>query len=100
MYFGPTVRGINDELHLARAVFDFRRDIKYSSEYILYTFISMAAEIGGYVGIFLGISIVNIGDYVNKLLEFCISMRAGWRATSARVGVRTEHSGGSAEQAY
>ena len=64
MYFGPPVTGDNDpdRADSARAVFYFRRDIKTTNEYILYTVLSMLAEIGGYVGLLLGASLANLGS--------------------------------------
>ena len=73
MYFGPPVAGPNepDRAHVAWAVFYFRRDIKTTKEYYLYSLLSMAAEIGGYVGLLLGASLVNIGRINSFLLDWC-----------------------------
>jgi hypothetical protein len=73
MYFGPPVTGINgpERSELAWGVFYFRRDIKTTNEYILYTLLSMAAEIGGYVGLLLGASLVNLGRINSFLLDLC-----------------------------
>ena len=50
MYFGPPVTGDqNPEVaDVARAIFYFRRDVKTTTEYYLYSPLSMVAEIGGY----------------------------------------------------
>ena len=56
---------------VAKVVFYFKQDIKTSHEYLIYTELSMLAEIGGYVGLMLGISFVNIGSLINKLLDYC-----------------------------
>ena len=61
----------NDQNSIARIVFYFKQDIKTSHEYLTYTELSMIAEIGGYVGLMLGISFVNIGSLINKLLDYC-----------------------------
>ena len=75
MYFGPPVTGINDPVReqYAWGVFYFRRDIKTTNEYVLYTILSMAAEIGAYVGLLLGASLVNLGGINNSLLEYCFN---------------------------
>lgn len=72
MYFGPPVTGINNEERskFAWGVFYFRRDIKVTTEYFLYSLLSMAAEIGGYVGLLLGASLVNLGQINNFLLDY------------------------------
>jgi hypothetical protein len=71
MYFGPPVIGKNnkEKLKFAWGIFYFRRDIKTTNEYLLYSLLSMAAEIGGYVGLLLGASLVNIGHINNFLLD-------------------------------
>ena len=61
----------NRQKSTAETVFYFKRDIKTSNEYFIYTELSMIAEIGGYVGLMLGISFVNIGSLINKLLDYC-----------------------------
>ena len=72
MYFGPPVTGQNNKArqNVAWGVFYFRRDIKVTKEYILYSLLSLAAEIGGYVGLLLGASLVNIGQINNVLLDY------------------------------
>ncbi len=74
MYFGPPVTGIRspDFANVGWGVFYFRRDIKMTREYYLYSLLSMAAEIGGYVGLLLGASLVNVGYINNFLLDFCL----------------------------
>ncbi len=59
MYLGPPVTGVlnEDARDSARAVFYFRRDIKVTTEYYLYSVLSMLAEIGGYVGLLMGVSL-------------------------------------------
>ena len=75
MYFGPPVTGNNDPVRqqFAWGVFYFRRDIKTSTEYELYSFLSMAAEIGAYVGLLLGASLLNLGGINSSLLEYCFN---------------------------
>ena len=78
MYFGPPVTGDNgaDRLQYAWGVFYFRRDIKTTTEYLLYTLLSMLAEIGGYVGLLLGASLVNIGKINSFLLDLCFKPKS------------------------
>lgn len=73
VYFDPPVSGVNDIVrkNYAWGVFYFRRDIKKTTEYVLYTPLSMAAEIGGYVGLLLGASLVNLGHINSALLDMC-----------------------------
>ena len=74
MYFGPPVTGIRapDLANFGWGVFYFRRDIKTTNEYYLYSLLSMAAEIGGYVGLLLGASLVNLGRINSFLLDICL----------------------------
>ena len=74
MYFGPPVTGVNgaERKNYAWGVFYFRRDIKTTTEYLLYTLLSMVAEIGGYVGLLLGASLVNIEQINSFLLDKCL----------------------------
>ena len=74
MYFGPPVTGVNgaDRKEYAWGVFYFRRDIKTTTEYLLYSLLSMLAEIGGYVGLLLGASLVNIGQVNSYFLDKCL----------------------------
>ena len=75
MYFGPPVTGNNDPVRqqYAWGVFYFRRDIKTTTEYELYSILSMAAEIGAYVGLLLGASLLNLGGMNSSLLEYCFN---------------------------
>ena len=51
--------------------FFIKKDIKTTNAYELYTWVSMIAEIGGYVGLLLGASLVNIGRINSALLDLC-----------------------------
>ena len=74
MYFGPPVTGINgaERKDYAWGVFYFRRDVKTTTEYLLYSVLSMLAEIGGWVGLLVGASLVNIGKINGFLLDLCL----------------------------
>ena len=52
------------------ASIQFRENIKVIEAYYLYSCLSMIAEIGGYVGMFLGISIIQITFVLDKLLSW------------------------------
>ncbi len=73
MYFGPPVYIPNDpdQLQVAKAQLFFPRDIKVTEEYFRYNVFSMLAEIGGYVGLLVGASLVNVGNVNNFLLDLC-----------------------------
>ena len=72
MYFGPPVTGVQneDQLDFAQAVFYFRRDIKTTTEYYLYSLLSMVAEIGGYVGLLMGVSLFKLADINNLCIDY------------------------------
>ena len=74
MYFGPPVTGVNgaERKDYAWGVFYFRRDVKTTTEYLLYSVLSMLAEIGGWVGLLVGASLVNIGKINGFLLDLCL----------------------------
>ena len=46
----------------------FQQDVKVTEEQLSYTFLSLLAEIGGYFGLFLGISV----NQVSNLAELAI----------------------------
>ena len=48
----------------------FKENIKVYEAYQIYSLLSMIAEIGGYVGMFLGISILQIRFVLDKLLSW------------------------------
>ena len=66
VYLGPAVEELLQTD--TRANFYFRRDIKLSTEYILYQELSLLAESGGIVGLILGVSVL----HVRYLFYFCI----------------------------
>ena len=48
---------------------DFQPWVKRSKEMLSYTSLSLMAEIGGYVGIFLGYSLLNLADSIYQFLQ-------------------------------
>jgi len=43
---------------------------KVTTEYFLYSPLSMIAEIGGYVGLLIGISLFNLTDFLNFVINY------------------------------
>ena len=58
-----------DYIHM-NIVFDSL--IKSSSSYLAYTGLELMAELGGYVGLFLGVSIFHLKDAFDKLVQRCV----------------------------
>ena len=48
----------------------FQDAIKTSEEYYLHNELSLFANIGGLLGLMLGISLVNVRDLINRLFEY------------------------------
>ena len=46
-----------------------RENIKVTEAHLLYSVLSMIAEIGGYVGLFLGVSIIQINHVFDKVIK-------------------------------
>ena len=71
-FFSITTTGANvndhDALDNCRADFNFREIIKESKGYLIYSKLSLIAEVGGYVGLFLGFSI----NHITNLIEFLV----------------------------
>ena len=51
----------------------FKNHIKVSKSIIGYTEISLMAELGGYIGVLLGISLMDITSILNHLIDYCCS---------------------------
>ena len=49
--------------------FEFEQQVKKSTSYYRYTFLSLVAEIGGYVGLFLGLSVYQLKDVFYGLFQ-------------------------------
>ena len=50
-------------------VFYFRKDVKFSKEYYIYSIDIMVAEIGGYMGLLLGISLFDLSLFIDYILD-------------------------------
>lgn len=59
-----------------------RENIKVTEAHLLYSVLSMIAEIGGYVGLFLGVSIIQI----NHIFDKAIKMAFGLKPSKTLVG--------------
>jgi len=70
VFFGPLVTGRNekDKANLTTAVFYFRKDVKSTYEYFIFTMPILFAEMGGYIGLLLGISLFDILILANDIL--------------------------------
>ena len=53
VFFGPLVSGRNekDKANLTEAVFYFRKDVKSTYEYFIFSMPMLFAEMGGYIGL-------------------------------------------------
>ena len=51
----------------------FKNHIKVSKSIIGYTEISLMAELGGYIGVLLGISLMDITSILNHIIDYCCS---------------------------
>ena len=63
---------------------DFQPWVKRSKEMLSYTSLSLMAEIGGYVGIFLGYSLLNLADSIYQFLQLKTSWYYSQRMTNIR----------------
>ncbi len=52
-----------------RAYFYFAPRVVTNEEKFFYGFVSTLAEIGGYVGLLLGVSLLHLASLINRLLE-------------------------------
>ena len=58
---------------------DFQKWVKRNQERRLYTSLSLLAEVGGYVGIFLGYSFLNFAESLYNFLNLKIKSQIGFR---------------------
>ncbi len=95
MYFGPEVTGTSDsdDSDVAKAVLYFRRDIKTTEEYVLYSPLSMLAEIGGYVGLLMGVSLFKLVDVNNFCLDLYANKKKAQLDTESEEDAIYVHSG-------
>ena len=60
----------------AKLTLKFEKYIKVSSSYISYTELELLAELGGYVGLFLGLSVFQIHEIFDKISELILNLKA------------------------
>ena len=60
-------------LNEAYAKIYFKNHIKVSKSIVGYTEISLMAELGGYIGVLLGISLMDISSIVNFIIDYLCS---------------------------
>ena len=56
-------------------VFYFRKDVKYSMEYFLYSATMMISEVGGSLGLLLGISLFDLSLVIDCIIDSCCRYR-------------------------
>ena len=69
VYLGPTVEEL--QTSSTKVIFYFRRDIKLSTEYIVYQELTLLAESGGIVGLILGVSVLHIRYLFYYIIDWC-----------------------------
>ena len=57
-----------------------KENIEVKEAYYLYSGLSLIAEIGGYVGLFLGVSINQVSELINTVID-----KACWMFTRKRI---------------
>ena len=50
--------------------YDFKRKVNVQSSQLIYTQLSLLAELGGYMGLLLGVSLLDISSIFNSLFLF------------------------------
>ena len=63
----PVIEERNEDTFIT--TFYFPKDVKSTFEYLLYDSLSMVAEIGGYLGLLLGFSCLDITVIFNNVLD-------------------------------
>ena len=56
--------------HGSTVVINFQENVEVVSSYYLYSGLSLIAEVGGYVGLFLGVSINQIANFIEWILTW------------------------------
>ena len=67
--FTKTFYSENNALHLGDVSMTFSKLIKTTKARYSYRELELLAELGGYVGLFLGISVLSLKDLLSKLLQ-------------------------------
>ena len=66
-------------------VFYFRRSVKVTKEFYLYTGLSLAAEIGGYVGLLMGFSVFSVANIFTNLVRFLCKAKKLYNSLNFRI---------------
>ena len=64
----------NDEKSQGEVAMNFNKFIRVTDVKYSYTALELLAEFGGYVGLFLGISVFHFSDLFDKILDWCIPL--------------------------
>ena len=68
-------------------VFYFRKDVKYSMEYFLYSATMIISEVGGSLGLLLGISLFDLSLVIDCIIDYC-SRYGDNKIGSSQVGAK------------
>ena len=59
----------NDLVKVTFSRLEFEQFIKVSTSFVTYTALELVAEVGGYVGLFLGISVFHLSDAIGWIIK-------------------------------
>ena len=80
IWFGIPVidelRDIPEDSTAAKLRMYFKKMVRVRKSYIVYTIVSLFAEIGGYMGLLLGFSFMDFTRIVYKIVDLIQSMRS------------------------
>ena len=80
IWFGIPVidelRGIPEDSSEAKLKMYFKKMVRVRKSYIVYTIVSLFAEIGGYMGLLLGFSFMDFTRIIYKIVDFIQSTRS------------------------
>ena len=62
-------------LKAGRLELNFQKFIKVTDSFWSYSTLSLLAEVGGYVGLFLGISLNQITKFIEKFFAFTLALK-------------------------
>ena len=68
--FEPPIFGLESRNESKTKIF-FKRKVKVNKSIWNYTLVSLLAEVGGYVGLLLGVSLMDIGLILEKMVHIC-----------------------------
>ena len=65
-----TTQDASNTIDFGLLILNFKRNIKVTEAQYLYSELSLIAEVGGYVGLFLGVSVNQVTILVDKLFVY------------------------------